>query len=204
MIPKVIYILHESMKEIFSLDEKWRILHPDYTIHIVNTDNYKSILKSINPVYLEIFNAIQSPKVKTDFMRLILLYEKGGFIMDSNLEPLYNLDPLCNNSLILCKSMVEFSDSPYCTKCLAGQSNQPYIKTLIYYYINNFFNGKNFLKNWELEKIMKNCLPSKFISNNKIGTIQQQSAHFFYDAAYIYKKRRILNDKTTYFRDSGK
>ena len=200
MIPKVIYILHESMKETLMIDDKWRILHPEYTINIVDMDNYKSLLKPLNPIYLEVFRAIKWPSIKTDFMRLVLLYEKGGFVMDSNLEPLHNFDPLCNNHLILCKSMEEFPDLPYCKKCLAGESNQSIVKTLMYYYINNFFNGNDFSRNWELEKIMKQFLPNSMFGTS-VGIIQQQSSRFFYDASYAYKKIRILNDKSSYFRD---
>ena len=75
---------------------------------------------SVPDIYRNIYLKMQDDALKTDFLRFAILNEKGGFVIDSKLEPLYNINmfPMDKN-LILAKTMEEIENNTYCNKFLA-------------------------------------------------------------------------------------
>lgn len=95
MIPKIIHYCWFGNGEIPAKDKKcigsWRRLCPDYEIKIWNESNY-DITK--NKYMSEAYNEKKWGFVP-DYARFDIIYEHGGFYLDTDVELIKSLDILC-------------------------------------------------------------------------------------------------------------
>ena len=80
MIPKNLYILHSQLHKTINISEEWRKLHPDYKIQVCDYDMAIKMLRSIPEIYYKTFMKINTHHTRSDFLKLVLLYEYGGKI----------------------------------------------------------------------------------------------------------------------------
>jgi mannosyltransferase OCH1-like enzyme len=199
MIPKNLYILHSQLRETSIISKEWSKLHPDYKIQICDYDMAKNMLRSMPEIYYKTFMKINTHRIRADFLKLVLLYEYGGTIVDCDLEPLCALDTFVENDVVLCKSIYENTCTGFCGKFMASVKQNGFIKQLLYIYINHFLvEGSWFPDTGELSYIIDNMS----VIPNYIQMIQQKGAHFFYDMCYTYGNKRIMNDRAIYFETS--
>ena len=204
MIPKNIYILHNKLKVADNISKKWNELHPEFDIKHYNAQNINLFFMSVPDIYRNIYLKIQDDALKADFLRFAVLNEKGGFVIDSNLEPLYNINmfPVGKN-LILAKTMEENENNTYCNKFLASIPHHHVIERLCKTFVNHYTDGCYFISHyWKASNLMDLLLECE--NDKDVTFLKQQCAYFFYDACFTYKKKRIINDKTHYFSDSVK
>lgn len=198
MIPKILYILHNQLRETSNISEEWKNMNPEYDIQIYDFYKAKAKLQSMQDVYYQTFKNISSLKIGSDFLKLVLLYEYGGVVIDCDLEPLYGLDTFVNGDVMLCKSMYENKETGYCGKFLGSVPRDPFIKQLLYIYTNHFLvNNTRFPVTRELSYVIDKLS----VIPDSIKMIQQQGAHFFYDVCYVYGRKRIMNDRAVYFEN---
>jgi mannosyltransferase OCH1-like enzyme len=142
---------------------------------------------------------INISRVRADFLKLVLLYEYGGTVIDCDLEPLCALDTFIESNVVLCKSLSENTDTGFCGKFMASVKKNEFIKQLLYIYINHFLvEGSWFPDTGELSYIIDNMS----VIPNYIQMIQQKGAHFFYDVCYTHDNKLIMNDRAIYFETS--
>lgn len=198
MIPKILYILHNQLRETFNVSEEWKNMNQEYDIQIYDFYKAKAKLQSMPDVYYQTFKNISSLKIGSDFLKLVLLYEYGGVVIDCDLEPLCGLDTFLEGDVMLCKSMYENKETGYCGKFLASVPRDPFIKQLLYIYTNHFLvNNTHFPVTRELSYVIDKLS----VIPDSIKMIQQQGAHFFYDVCYVYDRKRIMNDRAVYFEN---
>jgi hypothetical protein len=202
MIPKNIYILHHKLKMDDDISKKWTELHPEFEINHFNYQNIELFFASIPIIYKNIYVKIRDDALKTDFLRFVILNEKGGFVIDSNLEPIHNIDIFpAEKSIILSKTMEENDNNIYCNKFIASTPKHPIVERLCNSFINHYLDGSYFISHyWKASNLMDLLLDCE--KDKDVLFLEQKCAHFFYDACFMYKKRRIINDKTPYFSDS--
>jgi len=100
-IPKVIYICH-STKDLVERHSahKWRALNPGYEVISCGDEECRTFLTTnYPPVYLDIFNSIPYPPIKSDFWRLCVLLKHGGIYVDADIEPLVPIDSFLEPSV---------------------------------------------------------------------------------------------------------
>ena len=114
MIPKILYILHNQLRETFNVSEEWKNMNPEYDIQIYDFYKAKEKIRSMQDVYYQTFRNISSLKIGSDFLKLVLLYEYGGVVIDCDLEPLCGLDTFLEGDVMLCKSLYENKETGYC------------------------------------------------------------------------------------------
>lgn len=208
MIPKNIYILHDELKYTMDVSNKWYEFNPEYKVTLCDIDMCAQMIKKHNMMYYEVFRHIQCPRVQADFLKLVLLYCRGGVVIHETLEPLQPLQKFLERDLVICKAMEEDRQNIYNVKFMAASAGNGLIKQWLYKYINFFLHKQYYVEygDWKLKKILNKTLGvpiKKDLFYEKDGhvyqLIKQQSATFFYDACFHYKKKRVMNDKQPYF-----
>lgn len=95
MIPKIIHYCwfggNPKPDDVLKYIASWQKYCPDYEIKEWNESNFNI---NENAYCREAYEAKKWAFV-TDYVRLKALYEEGGFYMDSDVEVVKNLDPLC-------------------------------------------------------------------------------------------------------------
>lgn len=72
--------------------EHVRIINPDRDVKVVDDSFCIPILRQIFPEYVSLYKKIVIPAAKSDIMRLVLLYEYGGWYIDCDMRPRTSLD----------------------------------------------------------------------------------------------------------------
>lgn len=136
MIPKVIHYCWFGHGEIPEKDKKciesWKRMCPDYEIKQWNESNY-DITK--NAYMEEAYNARKWGFVP-DYARLDIIYEHGGFYLDTDVELIKSLDDLLNN-----KAIMGFEDGCHVNPGLiiAAEPKHPTICDIMGIYENRHF-----------------------------------------------------------------
>ena len=203
MIPQKVYLMHNDLKYDNSNLQKWNDTMPDYTIIHVHNQNAYKILEPLPEIYTQVFHKIKNFGLKADFLRFVLLYERGGYVASSKLEPLCDLDIVPETkTIVLAKNMEEIELNTFNSDFMGSVAKHPIMKRLCYAYINHFLEKKAFFSQfWKAYNLMDMLIQIKS-SEGEIAIFQQVRAHFFYDACFMYKKKRVLNDKEMYFESS--
>lgn len=213
MIPKTIYLYHSELQENINYSDKWFSFNPEYTIRICGYDACKTMMRNNLPsIFYQTFMKISNHEVKADFFKLCILYHYGGIMVDVDLEPLCSLNSFIGTAdIVLCKAMEEDTTHKYSTKFIAFYSESNLLKELLYRFINNSLAGHNIFNaaTWDLSKMIEQIIVHENIHRggiyqlNKLTLqiLEQQSGTFFYDACIIYNKKRIMNDRQTYFAE---
>ena len=100
MIPKIIHYCwfghNHKTKLVRKCIRSWRKYCPDYQIIEWNEDNYDI---SSSPLFVQ--QAIQEGKwaFASDYVRLRVVYEHGGFYLDTDVELVKSLDELVYNKI---------------------------------------------------------------------------------------------------------
>ena len=75
--------------------ESWRVHCPDYKIHIITPSNLHTVISNHDTILNLKFAT--TPQRTSDFIRLEVLYEHGGFWMDSSTLLLHSIESLRTN-----------------------------------------------------------------------------------------------------------
>ena len=124
MIPKVIYLTYkhkdpnlfpERCKKCYKSIESCFLL-AGYTIEISDDDDMDQMVRSFDSKLFDLYKK-QPIIVRTDIWRLVVLYTKGGFYMDTDV--LWERSPIplfqsCKSQAILCQ---EKTTSPHFLNC---------------------------------------------------------------------------------------
>lgn len=76
-------------------------LHPGWSIRIYNREEGRGILAGELAEWLDLYDGYELDVQRVDLLRLALVYLQGGFYMDLDMYCLRNLDPLCDDELVL-------------------------------------------------------------------------------------------------------
>lgn len=196
MIPKNIYIIRHQLRKNLSVSDRWHTLHPEYDIQIFDIHIANKKLRTMPDIYYQIFMKIEEPLIQADFLKLVLLYEYGGIVIDCDLEPLCHVETFLDGKVVLCKSLSENKETGYCDKFIASIKQNAFIKQLLYIYINYFLNIDCTIP---VTNELSYVIDKISVIPEYVKMIQQVGAHFFYDVCYIYQKKRIMNDRAIYF-----
>ena len=92
LIPKVVnrvWLGPDPIPEVFErYAETWRRHHPDWEMKLWRDDDLPPLFRQAQ------FDRVKSFKVKYDIVRLELLWQEGGVIIDMDMEALRPIDPL--------------------------------------------------------------------------------------------------------------
>jgi hypothetical protein len=158
-IPKAIYICH-STKEIVEAQSahKWRALNPAYEVHAAGDEECRTFLKmNYPPVYLQVFDSIPYPPIKSDFWRLCVLLKHGGVYVDADIEPLVPLDDFLEPSATFATCLSEYTVlNPHVLACVP---NHPVINDCIDTYLT-FYKTKRAPDywGWSITRIMNTSM----------------------------------------------
>jgi len=135
MIPKLFHFiwlgsdLPELTKNYINSFERH---NPDYSIHIWNEKNTKEILE-IHPQLLELYNKSKLFCQKADILRLIILYEFGGFYIDADVDCLKSFDTLLDNKFVIGEQQYQPPDKRfmYCNAIMGSVKNSNFMVNCI-------------------------------------------------------------------------
>lgn len=136
MIPKIIHYCWFGHGEIPEKDKKciesWKRMCPDYEIKQWNESNY-DITKN---TYMEEAYKAKKWGFVPDYARLDIIYEHGGFYLDTDVELIKNLDDLLNS-----KAIMGFEDGCHVSPGLiiAAEPKHPTICDIMRIYENRHF-----------------------------------------------------------------
>jgi len=68
--------------------------NPDYIYEIYTEDSCIKFLKEYFPKYLDLFYIIERPQYKSDLMRYLILFIKGGIYIDIDMQLISSLDKI--------------------------------------------------------------------------------------------------------------
>ena len=137
MIPKIIHycwfgesdIPEKAVKCIAS----WKKHCPNYEIREWNDKNFPL---DACPQYVRDARKAKKYAFVTDYVRLKVLYDYGGFYMDTDVELLKPLDPLCDN-----QALIGFENDNYVNsgQMLASKAGHPVLQEMMSQYHNVSF-----------------------------------------------------------------
>lgn len=78
-----------------------RDLHPAWEVTIWDDDTALSFVKRFFPDWLQHYCAYKLPVQRADIFRIMIVYLKGGFYLDMDMQCLRTLDDLCGHSMVL-------------------------------------------------------------------------------------------------------
>lgn len=137
-IPKVIYICH-STKELVDAHSghKWIALNPNHTVKTYGDAECREFLKlNYPPMYLDIFDEIPFPPIKSDFWRLCVLLKYGGIYVDADIEPLVPIDDFLEPAAVFATCLSDYTClNPHVLACMP---NNEIINDCIDTYITYF------------------------------------------------------------------
>lgn len=134
-IPRRIFFFWEGKK----LPERYRqnidylkAMNPEYDIAVVDSRKGKSVIKSISKPLFDIFDDISIPAVKSDIIRMALLYKYGGWYCDCDSSPRVSPDfwSKTGSDLILF-SVQENKKRNIQNSILGGVAGHPFFRTAI-------------------------------------------------------------------------
>lgn len=69
-----------------------KIINPNHKVKIFNDEECLELLYNIFPKYVDTYISISIPSCKSDIMRMILLYQFGGWYLDCDTKPRCSID----------------------------------------------------------------------------------------------------------------
>lgn len=100
MIPKVIYMCHNKLKNIEVYSQNWKNLNPEYEIALYDNKLCERFLsENFSRSHCDLFRFIPDGPIKADFWRVCVIYKYGGIYADSDIEPLVPLKEYINDDV---------------------------------------------------------------------------------------------------------
>lgn len=161
MIPKIIHYCwfgkNKITDEIKRYIESWRKYCPDYEIIQWNEINFPV---NENEYCKEAYEQKKYAFV-SDYVRLKVLYQYGGFYLDTDVEIVKSLNPLRKYNVVFCES-----EGSIQTSTIGANKENTFIKLLLDDYTNRHFikndGGVDFTTN---VKVITNLMKKHFILN---------------------------------------
>ena len=129
MIPKTIHYCWFGNKEkpesVIQYIDSWRKHCPDYEIWEWNDQNFPL---DTCPQYVKDARSANKFAFVTDYVRLSVLYEHGGFYMDTDVELLKSLDPFLQDQAVIGFENNDFVNSG---QMLAAEAGHPILKEMM-------------------------------------------------------------------------
>jgi len=124
-IPKVIYICH-STKELVETQSahKWIALNPNHTVNSYGDAECRQFLQlNYPPMYLDIFDEIPFPPIKSDFWRLCILLKYGGIYVDADIEPHVPIDEFLEPTATFATCLSDYTTlNPHVIACMPNDA----------------------------------------------------------------------------------
>jgi len=215
MFPKIIYMTHKTLDHIEKHSVNWQKLNPDYQIKLYDDAMCQDFLKSVNPLYYDIFMHIPDGPIKCDFWRLCVLYEYGGVYVDADIEPFVPISEMVESPSIdffTCNSVWGDHVNPHIIIC---KKREPILKQCIDIYVD-YYNTKREYQYWawSVMKIMNVVLdPLLPKSDKKIyqegiytikGKTYQMITEDFVPAPHCtYQGKTLLNNRYSFYDESS-
>lgn len=67
-------------------------VNPDYDVEVIDSTAALEVVRELSPELFEIFEAIRIPAVRSDIIRMAVLYKHGGWYVDCDTSPRVSLD----------------------------------------------------------------------------------------------------------------
>lgn len=149
MIPP---ILHQTWKEpelppaLQPYAEKMKRMHPSYKYKLWLDPDLRAAVARVTPQWLSLYDRMQYNIERVDFARYAIMYEEGGFYLDTDMETLQSLDQLLSeNRVILGTEPVEHKERHYpqedrvlCNAFMASPPHQEYWLRLMNFIGENY------------------------------------------------------------------
>lgn len=88
-IPKKIYMCHRKLDKIKIHSENWKKLNPDFEIELFDDSLCRDFLKKeFSQIHLNLFDFIRDGPIKADFWRVCIIYKRGGYYVDADIQPI--------------------------------------------------------------------------------------------------------------------
>lgn len=162
MIPKNIYITHETYEHLFNYENKIKktmINNPNYKVIFYNKYNRNNFIKKYYPTFYEYYSKINDNygAMKADIFRVLILHKFGGVYIDIK-SVLYNIDPLFKkypnkdfftvsyNEELLFELIHKIFNCKYLNYFIATRANGKIItkiKDVMYKRLQNYYNNDN-------------------------------------------------------------
>jgi mannosyltransferase OCH1-like enzyme len=136
IIPPVLYqIWHDwghryPPKRLQENTDQWKKLHPSWEYVLFDEKMSEEFISQHMPETLRIYRAMPKGIQKCDFIRIIILYVKGGVYADFDCVPLRNMDELRKTSLVLVSSS-KTNMNHLSNYFIMSSPRNPFIKCLI-------------------------------------------------------------------------
>lgn len=113
-----------------------KLVNPDYRTLVVDDDFCIPVLSRLVPDAVDLYQKISIPAVKSDIMRMALLYEFGGWYVDCDMRPRVSLDYWASMDFDLYLFWVNNSNKVSIQNCfLGGRAGHEFFR----HALNTFF-----------------------------------------------------------------
>ena len=158
-IPKIIHYVwvgnQEKPKLVMDCIDSWKKYCPDYKIIEWNNN----LVEEINNLYVQQAFANKKWAFVSDYLRLYVLYNYGGFYFDTDLELKSNLDQFCKHEFFTGFENYDAHIAPI-TALMGSQKNNNIIKELLDEYKNI-----TFINNGKIDETTNVSRFSKYLTN---------------------------------------
>jgi len=103
-IPKTIHLVSTSsipLPKYTSYIDQMRALHPEWEIIIWDEATALAFVDEHFPEWKDHYRAYKIPVQRADIFRIMVVYLRGGFYLDMDMQCLKSLDDLCTHELVL-------------------------------------------------------------------------------------------------------
>lgn len=145
MIPKTIHQIHLGGQPLsdqeFKWQQTWKKYNPDWELILWDEDR----LKTINIINEKHLDNCDNYAMKSDVLRLDILYQFGGLYIDTDFECLKKIDDFIKNKdFIICKQTPNHKHgAKVCNAFLAATQFNKIIKKLVYGIADRSVSHKN-------------------------------------------------------------
>lgn len=125
-VPRIVHVvaLDEGASSVSprmrALDDALRALNPGYEVNIVDLAAASTFLERSFPSHAAHFKSLQSSAMRTALVRALLVFARGGFVLDPDVQPLLSFDAL------LVRVRALSSPSTHSVFCLGARSSPPF------------------------------------------------------------------------------
>jgi mannosyltransferase OCH1-like enzyme len=202
IIPKNIYMCHNSINKLIDASNKWKELNPDYEIKLYDNKMCEEfLLNEYSEIHKEIFNFIVHGQIKADFWRICIINKYGGLYVDSDIMPLLPLKDFIENNIDFC-TCISGKDK-FNPQFIMSKANNEILVDSINKYIHFYKNNKLYSYwGWSICSIMEiyNLHIDKkdrvvYFNGEKIQLLLEIMTNKYLNHYCVYNNIRIMNNK---------
>jgi len=215
-IPKIIYITHKNINDLYKIEKTWKNLNPDYEIKLFDNELcLKFLQENYSDLECDIFNFIPDGPIKADFWRVCILYKRGGVYVDADIEPLVSFKDYVESDIHFLSCLSGLLINGYNPHIIMCCKENPLMRLCYYDYIEFYLIKKTYtywkwsivyIFNYNIKQLFKNKTPTKegiyYLEGKKYQFIKEIANYINNKNDHcVYNGIKVLNNRYSNYID---